>query len=105
MDRQDHGLRAFNVASMLGFRITKIDGTTSTIESDGYTVEDSGDLVISGGASELLRCRAGEWVLVDALGSRLAPEWPPDDLDLLVLSVAEVLAVRYGHYVHELRDP
>lgn len=77
----------------------------NSIESDRYVVEDTGDLVMSGGTSELLRCRSGEWVLVDRLGTRLATEWPPDDLDLLVQSVAEVLGVRYGHYMHELRDP
>ena len=81
------------------------DGTTNSIESDRYAVEESGDLVVSGGTSELLRCHADEWVLVETLGTRLANEWPPGDLDLLVISVAEVLGVRYGHYVHELRDP
>lgn len=89
---------------MLGFRITMSDGTTNSIESDRYAVDESGDLVVSGGTSELMRCRSGEWLMVDALGTRLASEWPPDDLDLLVVSVAEVLGVRYGHYVHELRD-
>jgi hypothetical protein len=89
---------------MLGFRITMSDGTLRSIESDRYAVEDSGDLTVSGGTSELLRCRSGEWVIVDDLGTRLAREWPPDDLDLVVQSVAEVLGVRYGHYVHELRD-
>jgi hypothetical protein len=90
---------------MLGFRITMSDGTVRSIESDRYAVEDSGDLTVSGGASELLRCRSGEWVMVDTLGTRLADEWPPHDLDLVVESAAEVLGVRYGHYVHELRDP
>jgi hypothetical protein len=89
---------------MLGFRITMSDGTMRSVESDRYAVEDSGDLTLSGGASELLRCRSGEWVMVDALGTRLADEWPPDNLDVVVESVAEVLAVTFGHYVHELRD-
>lgn len=89
---------------MIGFRITMSDGSTRSIGADRYTVDDSGELIVNGGDTELLRCRAGEWVVVNALGTRLAERWPPDDLDLVVASVAEELGVRFGHYVHELRE-
>lgn len=89
---------------MIGFRVTMSDGSTRILEADAYAVDASGDLLVSGGGTDVLECRAGDWVMVDALGARLAREWPPDDLDCLVDSVAEELAVRFGHYVYQLRE-
>jgi hypothetical protein len=88
---------------MIGFLITMSNGSLTSVEADSYAVDDTGDLCVSGGDSKILECRADEWVVITTLGTRLASEWPPDDLDVLVSSVAYVLGVRFGHYVHELR--
>jgi hypothetical protein len=90
--------------TMIGFRVTMSDGSTRLIEADAHWVDESGDLIISGGGAEVLECHAGEWVMVDVLGTQLVEHWPPDDLHYLVASVAEERAVRFGHYVHQPQE-
>ena len=89
---------------MIGFRVTMSDGSSTSVEADDYAVDDAGDLLITGGGNAVLECRAGDWVIIDALGTRLAPQWPPEDLEYTVTAVAELLGIRFGHYVHELRE-
>ena len=39
---------------------------------------------------------------MEAIGHRLAPDWPPDGLSSLLLELAELLGVRWGHSVHTM---
>jgi hypothetical protein len=89
---------------MIGFRVTMSDGSATSVEADRYVVDESGNLRVSGGHADLLRCPAGEWLMVDTIGVRLAAVWPPEDLDDVVASVATLLGLRFGHYVHELGE-
>lgn len=89
---------------MIGFHVALRDGTSASFEADGYTVDDVGDLHLVGGGHPIFHCRADAWVMIDPLGTRLAERWPPENLESAVRAVAELLGVRFGHYVHELRD-
>ena len=60
--------------------------------------------MVRGGGLDVVEFKVGTWVVVTVLGTRLAVDWPPRDLDVLLASVADMLAVRFGHYVHRLRD-
>lgn len=89
---------------MIGFQVTMCDGSSMSVEADDYVVDDTGDLVVTGGGLPVLRCEAGDWVMIDVLGTRLAQRWPPENLGYTVAAVADVLIVSFGHYVHELRQ-
>lgn len=89
---------------MIGFRVAMGDGSTTSVEADDYVVDDAGDLAVTGGGLPVLRCGAGDWLMIDAFGTRLAQRWPPENLGYTVAAVADLLIVGFGHYVHELRQ-
>jgi hypothetical protein len=41
---------------MIGFRVHLSDGSATVIEADAYVVDDGGNLAVSGGGAEVLRC-------------------------------------------------
>jgi hypothetical protein len=89
---------------MIGFRVTMRDGTSTSFEADEYAVDDAGDLRLIGGGRPVFDCRADDWMMIDALGTRLAERWPPENLEHAVEAIAELLGVRFGYYVHALRE-
>jgi hypothetical protein len=89
---------------MIGFLVTMRDGSSTSVEADDYVVDDAGDLLITGVGLPVLHLRAGDWLMIDALGMRLAQHWPPESLGYTIQTVAELLGIRFGHYVHELRE-
>ena len=90
---------------MHGYRIVRGESSSEFLQAEEYQVGDDGALTLFGGGESLQRWRAGEWLLVDEIGVRRADRWPPIGLDQLVDRVAIDLALRFGHYVHELRHP
>lgn len=84
--------------------MTMRDGSTTSVEADDYVVDDAGDLVVTGGGLPVFRCRAEDWLMIDAFGKRLAHRWPPENLGYTVAAVTDLLIVSFGHYVHELRQ-
>ncbi len=89
---------------MLGYQVSLPSGATRDVPGEQYEIADDGSLVIRGGGTEIDRIAAGGWIQVTNLGTRLAEVWPPATLALVIDNVAELLGVRYGHFVYELRD-
>lgn len=87
---------------MLGYSVTKADGTVRNIEADHYEVESDGTLLLYDDALILEAFEAETWVEVQDLGTRLAAVWPPLDLAHLLDTAATRLGLQYGHHVHGL---
>lgn len=88
---------------MHGYRVTLRDEVRD-VEASRYAVGDDGALTLYGGDETVERWGPGEWVMVDEFGTRLTDQWPPARVDYLVNEVETLLGVRFGHYVHGLRD-
>lgn len=88
---------------MHGYRVTSHTDVRE-IEASSHVVGDDGALTLYGGDEVVERWGPNDWLLIDELGVQLTDEWPPTRLDLLVDEVASLLAVRFGHYVWEVRD-
>jgi hypothetical protein len=91
--------------AMHGYRLTPGDDRGQlVVEASSYSVDGMGSLVFFGGAEPVEHFVAGDWLMIDEIGSQLCEEWPPSNLELLVNEVATALAVGFGHYVHRFRD-
>ena len=82
---------------VLGFAITRPDGSIDKFEATHYNVADDGMLAIWIEKSEVARLQPGTWLEVRDLGTRLTNSWPPDNLELLISEIYYVLCVGYGY--------
>lgn len=76
------------------------DGSERLVEATAYRVAEDGTLEVQDDSRTVARFEAGDWTSVSEVGVRLSDSWPDRRLGSLLDRIREVLAVRYGHYVH-----
>ena len=89
---------------MHGYRIVRGESSSEFLQAEAYQVGDEGALTLFGGGESLPRWPAGEWLLVDEIGVRRA-SLASDRVGPTGRPCCERPALRFGHYVHELRHP
>ncbi len=92
-------------ARVLGYKVAFGDGSERVVEATAYRVAEDGTLELLDHSRMVGRFEAGAWISVIEVGVRLSDSWPDRRLRSLLDRVREVLAVRYGHYVHLIGSP
>ena len=90
---------------MAGFRVVLASLEEVDVpQATAYEVEIDGSLRLECDGRSCAAFGGGEWVAVKAIGQQLVPDWPPDGMASLLLELTELLAVRWGHYDHDMSD-
>jgi hypothetical protein len=88
---------------VLGFDLVRADGTVVRLAATHYDVADDGSLAVVADNDVVFHGEPGSWIEIHPVGRKLTPNWPPDDLDLLLDNLRYKLAVGFGHYVHQIK--
>ena len=87
---------------MARFQIDLVNGETETAVASIYDVNDHGDLNLTLEGSPARTFNSGTWVTIRQVGTPLAKTWPDPALEGALQNLRNLLAVRWGYYVHEL---